>query len=222
MIFFLRLGRMHKNEFIFFNLAFLQYFSMKPGILIPDLHRSKSFKNKLGQTRPNHFWSRTALSGPMHKEKVLHCSLAEQWRWRGMGEWSRRIRWWEMANLAVALTVLELTVALWCCCGGGWESWWQLLWSIYFSVQRHQSLCLLSSSSVCSSWFFFLSLVCLSFWSLFFSSAFYCLLFFFFLSSSLFFLCSLLFFLPFRFSFVSVFFAILFFSLMLLSKKVCY
>jgi hypothetical protein len=31
-----------------------------------------------------------------------------------------------------------------------------------------------------------------------------------------------LFFLPFRFSFVSVFFAILFFSLMLLSKKVCY
>jgi hypothetical protein len=84
--FFLRLGRMHKNKLIFFNLAFLQYFSMKPGILIPGLHRSKSFKNKLGQTRPNHFWSRPALSGPMHKAKVLHYSLAEQWRWRGMGE----------------------------------------------------------------------------------------------------------------------------------------
>ena len=73
----------------------------------------------------------------------------------GVGEWSRRRRWWEVANLEVALVVLELTVALWCCCGGSWKVRWQLLWCFFFSVLRYQSLCFLSPLSVlaCSSWF---------------------------------------------------------------------
>ena len=86
----------------------------------------------------------------------------------------------------------------------------------FFSVQRHQSRCLLSSSSVCSSCLFLpsprLSLLLVSVF--FFVCFLLSLYFFFFISPSLFSLCSpLFFFLPFCFSVVFIFSMVLFVSL---------